>query len=433
MPGKHRTGTVFGSSIDVKRAVLLLLLLAACSGSRGVRQGMSWSRPVEVARGEAVRGPWRQNESDYRWVDDATVDLAGGAAVVAWADHARKDIFVQRYDRAGVALLRGPTNVSRSPATFSWLPRIAVEGDRVHVLWQEIVFSGGSHGGEIFYARSEDGAHSFGVPLNLSESREGDGKGRLDAQRWDNGSLDLAAAGRAIYAVWTEYEGALWLRASRDGGTSFDAAVRVAGTRPLPARAPSVTASASGDVVDVAWTVGEDASADVHVASSSDGGRSFGPARVAFASVERADAPQIAVDRSGTLHLVAMEASHRVSYVRGRGEVFDAPRVLSESGSSPTVSVDAAGRVHVLWERNVAADGRGRGLAYVCSQDGGATFGAPLEVPHIAHPSLGSNGSQQGMLVDKLAVDADGAVAIVNSTFNPDRSSHVWLVRADRR
>ncbi len=62
-----------------------------------------------------------------------------------------------------------PVNISRSPRVISWLPRLAVsptELDEVFILWQEIVFSGGSHGGEIFFARSFDGGASFSEPLN---------------------------------------------------------------------------------------------------------------------------------------------------------------------------------------------------------------------------------------------------------------------------
>src|ERR671939_82717 len=95
----------------------------------------------------------------------------------------------------GVVELAGgrgePVNVSRSPHTFSWLPRIAVSSAdprRVLVLWQEIIFSGGSHGGDILLARSEDGGRSFAPPLNLSNSRAGDGKGRLTRERWHNRS-----------------------------------------------------------------------------------------------------------------------------------------------------------------------------------------------------------------------------------------------------
>jgi hypothetical protein len=35
----------------------------------------------------------------------------------------------------------------------------------------------------------------------------------------------------------------------------------------------------------------------------------------------------------------------------------------------------------------------------------------------------------QGLLMDKLAVNESGAVAVVNSTFQRNEASHVWLIR----
>ena len=51
---------------------------------------IAWRPRVEIASGEAVRGPWVQNDSDYRWVDDPSVQLtADGDAIVAWVDQAK--------------------------------------------------------------------------------------------------------------------------------------------------------------------------------------------------------------------------------------------------------------------------------------------------------------------------------------------------------
>ena len=50
-------------------------------------------------------------------------------------------------------------------------------------------------------------------------------------------------------------------------------------------------------------------------------------------------------------------------------------------------------------------------------------------VPGTADPTLGFNGSQQGLLMRKLAVNGAGAVAVVNSTFKRNEASHVWLFR----
>ena len=137
---------------------LLVLLLAAVAG-------IQWSRPVELATGGGERGPWQQNNSRYDFVDDPSVALmANGNAGVVWVDQARKDVFWQIVAPDGHKRLATPVNISRTPGEFSWLPRIALsphDPSHVYVLWQEIIFSGGPHGGEIFFARSTDGGRTW--------------------------------------------------------------------------------------------------------------------------------------------------------------------------------------------------------------------------------------------------------------------------------
>jgi hypothetical protein len=83
----------------------------------------------------------------------------------------------------------------------------------------------------------------------------------------------------------------------------------------------------------------------------------------------------------------------------------------------------------VLWELYPSAGARSTALAYTRSADGGDTFGAPSVVPGTADPDHGFNGSQQGLLMEKLAVNAAGHLAVVNSTFDRGEASHVWLYR----
>ncbi|MBQ5949347.1 hypothetical protein, partial [Massilia sp. ST3] len=195
--------------------IVALLAWAAVQGAPLPR--IAWQEAVTVATGGGTKGPWRQNASHYDYVDDGAVAWLDGAGLgVAWADQRRKDVLFRTIPGAEAI------NVSRSGATFSWHPRVAARREHVYLLWQEIIFSGGSHGGDILFARSTDKGRSFGPPLNLSRSRGGDGKGRLDRATWSNGSLDLAVAGDgAVAAAWTEFDGALWLARSADAGAGF--------------------------------------------------------------------------------------------------------------------------------------------------------------------------------------------------------------------
>lgn len=449
MPGKRIPIASTGPGLLVLLAVALATVPAA---GQVEASGVTWGERIEVASGDAYQGPWRMNESEFHYVDDPTVAInEEGVVGVAWADQSRQDIFFQRYAPDAEQRFGGPVNVSGSPDIFSWLPRmVTTSGDpsSVYILWQEIVFSGGTHGGEILFARSTDGGKTFSEPVDLSNSIAGDGKGRLTRRYWHNGSLDLAleSAG-TLYAAWTEYEGALWFSRSTDGGERFSKPLRIAGGGDAePARGPSLAVGADNTVY-LAWTVGEDQAADIHVAKSGDAGRSFGAPRIAFESDGHADAPKIAVDSEGTVHLVYAESPtgpfdrYHIRYTRSNegARTFEKPRAISsplpeafESASFPALSLDAEDNVYVLWELFPDRKGRPRGLGFTYSRDAGRMFALPSVVPGSAEPALGYNGSRQGLLMRKLAVNEAGALAVVNSTFRRNEMSHVWLFRGHR-
>jgi hypothetical protein len=394
----------------MRKAGLAALLLAVASPAAALQ----WQESVEIATGRGERGPWRQNDSRYDYVDDPAVALSDdGRPAVAWVDQGAKDVFFE-----GV-------NVSRSPDTFSWLPRIALQGKDVYVLWQEILFTGGSHGGDILFARSQDGGRTFSEPLNLSErSPAGDGKGRITKDLWHNGSLDLALGKNgAVYAAWTEYEGALWFRRSTDQGATFAAPVRV--DEGGAARAPSL--AVVGGTLYLAWTDG-----DVHVAASTNSGKSFNPPVQVTSSRAYSDAPKLAVDAAGVLHLAyAEDARIRYTHSRDGGRTFERARALSRPGAGfPALGIAGNDDVCVAWE--MFPDGarrRPRGLALTVSRDGGVVFTPPEPIPGSADPAGAPNGSFQGLLMQKMAVDRRGDVAVVNSSLQDGKRSRVWLMR----
>jgi hypothetical protein len=389
----------------IRRAAAVCLLLLACVAEAA----LAW-QASEIAAGRGERGPWRQNESRYDYVDDPAIALdESGRSFVAWVDQSRKDVFVN-----GV-------NVSRSGDTFSWLPRIALAPGRVYVLWQEIIFSGGSHGGEMLFAVSHDGGRTYSTPLNLSNSVAGDGKGRITRELWHNGSYDLLAApDGAVHVAWTEYEGALWFVRSLDGGRTFSRRIQPNAGQARPARGPSLARGRDG-ALHLAWTDG-----DIHLSSSSDGGASFDAPRSVTRTPAYTDAPSLAVDRSGTLHLAYAE-SERIFLASG---ALDSPReVVSARAGFPALAADDTGKLHLLWETFPSRQPRPRGLGYSVSLDAGRSLSPPSALPHSADPAGAPNGSFQGLLMRKLAVNARGDVAVVNSSLRDGERSRVWLIR----
>ncbi|MCH7937191.1 MAG: exo-alpha-sialidase, partial [Proteobacteria bacterium] len=263
--------------------------------------------------------------------------------------------------------------------------------------------------------------------------------------RWDNGSLDLAMGPQGnLYAAWTEYEGRLWFSRSTDRGEIFSDPLPIAGGHDAePARGPSLAVDAEGAVY-LAWTVGEDKAADIRFAKSVDHGRSFGEPGIVFESGGHADAPKIAVDGKGTVHMVYGESPagpfqrYHIRYTRlNDGErAFEEPREISspqteqfESMSFPALSLDGEDNIYVIWDLSPRRGFYPRGLGFTCSSDGGRTFVLPSVIPGSADLALGINGSQQGLLMRKLAVNGTGAIAVVNSTFKRNQTSGIWLFR----
>jgi hypothetical protein len=429
--------------------LLAVALIAAPAFGQAGPSRVTWDEKIEVASGGGYRGPWRMNKSEFHYIDDPTVAINEQSLVgVAWADQSRQDIFFQIYEPDGKTRFEKPVNVSGSPRIFSWLPRMVIassDASHVYVLWQEIVFSGGSHGGEILFARSTDGGKTFGDPVNLSNSIAGDGKGRLTGRYWHNGSLDLAMGpGGDLYAAWTEYEGNLWFSRSTDRGNNFSKPLRIAGGHDAePARGPSLAVAAEGSVY-LAWTVGEDKAADIRLAKSGDHGQSFGAPRVVFESDGHSDAPKIAVDSEGTVHLVYAESPtgpfglYHIRYTRSNdgARSFEKPREISspqtkrfESVSFPALSLDGEDNLYVIWELFPSRADYPRGLGFTSSSDGGRSFASPSVIPGSGDPALGVNGSQQGLLMRKLAVNGAAALAVVNSTFKRNQTSRIWLFR----
>lgn len=407
---------------------------------------VEWNDKKVIASGDAYQGPWRMNDSEFHYVDDPAVATDdNGNITVVWANQKEQDLFLQRFNSALEPILESPQNISKSPGIFSWLPRIAgdtEDPDKIYILWQDIEFSGGSHGGEIIFARSMDGGTTFSEPINLSNTKAGAGKGRLSRMQWDNGSLDLAVGPKGeIYAVWTEYEGALMISRSNDYGENFSSPQRIDGDNEKPARAPSL-AMDQKENLHLVWTVGEDPEADIRYSVSTDGGETFAEPALAFESNDHSDAPRIAVDREGTLHLVFSEGSgmrmgqYSVKYTRkfNDEEQFGNPVKVSSSHSGqvrssgfPEIAINSNDQIFLLWELYTDRSPLPRGMGYTLSVDNGSEFYSPELLPGSADPQYGDHGSRQGSLMNRLALNGSGSVFVVNSTFLEGKSSHIWL------
>jgi hypothetical protein len=411
------------------------------------KASLAWENPVEIVSGQGQKGPWKQNESRYDYVDDPSPAVnENGEIFFAWADQHKKDVFMQRIGQDGSLQFHRPVNVSGSPKTFSWLPKLALSRDGleiVFVVWQEIIFSGATHGGEIFFARSDNGGKTFSAPLNISQSFGGDGKGRINKDIWHNGSYDMVVGPQgSLHIVWTEYDGALWIANSSDAGGSFSKPVQVAGTGKQPARGPSIAIDQKSTIY-LAWTTGEKQAADILVAHSADGGKSFSKPVAIEPNASFSDAPKLNVDSKGMLHLAYAESDgdpfgrYQVRYARSAKGIFgfEKSRVVSDFlpasqtiAAFPSMAIDAGDNIFLMWELFPKHNEPPKGLAITVSRNAGHSFSAPSIIPHST-PVDGTNGSQQGLLMKKLNVNSEGFIGVGNSSLTPGMGSRVWLMR----
>lgn len=412
-------------------------------GGLAAASEVAWQERIEIDSGQAFQGPWRMNASQFLYVDDPSVAFGPrGETGLVWVDNAQRDVLFQVLEPDGSQRFTEAVNVSRTPHVFSWLPRLVFgENGKVFVLWQEIVFAGGSHGGEIFFARSDDGGASFSAPVNLSNTTGGAGKGRLTEQIWSNGSLALArgADGR-LYAAWTEFYGRLHLAWSDDAGLSFSEPLHVAGHFEVPTRGPALALGPDRELW-LAWTVGEDAAANIHLARSRDGGRHFDEPLMVDSGRAHADAPALAVAADGTVHLAFGESppgfrgQPRIRYTRSSAgsDGFEPLRTLSDldfGANYPALVSASDGRILVAWRHMPGPRARPLGMGFALSGDGGEHFSPPATIPGSDDPALGFNGSLQGLLMAPVAMDESGRLAVVNSTFLPGERSAIWLLSA---
>ena len=129
------TPPIVGEALGERRSFATVFLLSAAALSFSAvayaQPAIRWANSIEIAAGGGQRGPWQQNESKYDYVDDPSVTFApDGAVAVAWVEQRRKDVFFQLYEPNGKPRLKQAVNVSRTPAVFSWLPRLAISPAR---------------------------------------------------------------------------------------------------------------------------------------------------------------------------------------------------------------------------------------------------------------------------------------------------------------
>ena len=252
-------------------------------------------------------------------------------------------------------------------------------------------------------ARFNDAGQTQGVPVRVNPEA-----GRATAWRGDPPTVAVSADG-VVYVGWTArvepssaHADELYLSASRDGGRSFAAPVKVNDDRGPAVHGMHSLAIAPDGRVYLAWldkrnvtqprpsemAEGQhmESNREVFTAYSTDGGRTFSPNRRVAADACPCCKTTLAVGPGGRLYVgwrQVLPGDFRhiavASSVDG-GETYSQPVIVSDDRwqiagcpvSGPALAVGADGALRVLWYSEGQAGEAG--IYWSQSVDGGRTF-----------------------------------------------------------
>lgn len=284
---------------------------------------------------------------------------------------------------------------------------LAIGGSGVlHVVWERVT---GSIGAAILTARSTDGGLTWSSPVTLAST------GR-DLRR-----PRIAARGADVVAVWNVLSSSTWtwsahLSVSTDAGQTWSAPT----TLPGGGADPDVAITSGGSLLVAVRATVAGSGMHVVVVSGAPGGTLGSPLAVI---VRPSGPPSLGPDPAGGQVLVATGyrtgADGLVATSTDGGTTFGTARTLPSAlagyGRCPVVGV-GGGTVAMGW----VGSGLGRGqwdletLQAAGSLDGGATFGPPTEL----RPQYRYLGTGPDYGVD-VAVDANGTCVVAWDAWGP--------------
>jgi hypothetical protein len=197
-----------------------------------------------------------------------------------------------------------------------------------------------------------------------------------------------------VYLVFG-VEDAIYCTVSEDGGTSYRLPVKVAEEGSLSLgmrRGPRVAATGSGVIVTAIYgKVGRGKDGDLLAWRSTDGGKTWpGPVKVnRVEGSAREGLHGMAAAPDGTISCVWIDLREGKSQVYGTastdgGVTWQPDRLIYASPEGnicpccqPVAAFDPRGNLHVMWRNDLAG---ARDMYLVSSPDGGRTFGSPRKL-----------------------------------------------------
>jgi len=216
---------------------------------------------------------------------------------------------------------------------------------------------------------------------------------------WNAGDSEIPAivvdSAGGLHVVWRDRTpgiGEIYYKRSTDGGVTWTANKRLTWNSRW-ASYPTIAVDTSGSL-HIFWNTGDFARADIYYKKSTDGGNSWTSSR-RLTWAQDNEAPEMAVDSSGNLHLVCYSPDDYpwdISYRKSTdgGSTWTPSKKITytfgEVSAFPVIAADPLGNIHVLWEEHVwTYDTR---IHYKKSSDGGATWSAIKKLSWVAGESF---------------------------------------------
>lgn len=340
-----------GRMIPALRRALFVTCVAALPFASGCAP-RTGQRPSDAATKSSAKNtgqPVRVSSVEADAAEPAAAAGPDGSVYVAWVGHkddGGADVMLSRFNSAG-QLQGEPARVNPvAGVATAWRgdpPTVAVSGDGVvYVGWTARVEPASAHAADLYLSASRDGGHSFAAPLKVND----------DARPAVHGMHSLAVgSGGRVYLAWLD---------ERDVA------------RPQPSQ------MAEGHHME--------SNREVFAAYSTDGGRTFSPNRRVATDACPCCKTALAVGADGRLYVgwrQVLPGDFRhiaVASSADGGQTYSQPVVVSDDRwqiagcpvSGPALAFAPGGALSVLWYSEGSSGETG--LYWAESRDGGQSF-----------------------------------------------------------
>ncbi len=263
---------------------------------------------------------------------DQRIVKEGNSVYVVWTEDG--DVFFKRSTNNGASF--GSTINLSNDDHFSHLPQIAVVGNNVYVVWDDVNQSGGSDESQLFFKRSTDGGASFGSVKKITDIVE-------------TFRPRIAASGDNVYIAFTdgsEDNMELAFTRSTNEGSSFSKAI---GINNNDENTVIGDIAAAGNNVYITWK--DESNSGVSHAffiRSSNGGESFGNIK----DFGPGGSPQLDTV-SSNVYVVWANGDGNIAFraSTNSGSSFGSAKILSNDGDSGNPQISSSGNaVRIVWE-----------------------------------------------------------------------------------